>query len=62
MFEVPHRGQQAQAFALGSVFTALDAAKAKLGLETYTLSQTTLEQVFLNIASRQDVEDVVSRD
>ena len=32
-------------------------AKAELGLENYTLSQTTLEQVFLNIASEQEGEE-----
>lgn len=40
-------------FELGQVFKALDDAKSSLGIETYTLSQTTLEQVFLNIASEQ---------
>ena len=40
-------------FALGPVFSALDQAKADLGIESYTLSQTTLEQVFLNISSEQ---------
>ena len=40
-------------FKLGPVFTALDQAKVELGIETYTLSQTTLEQVFLNISTRQ---------
>ena len=44
-------------FALGPVFTALDKAKSELGIETYTLSQTTLEQVFLNISMRQQGED-----
>jgi len=42
---------------LGPVFAALDRAKADVGLETYTLSQTTLEQVFLNIAAEQEDED-----
>jgi len=45
------------AFRLGEVFRALDQAKTALGLESYTLSQTTLEQVFLNIASEQQDED-----
>ena len=44
-------------FKLGPVFTALDDAKGDLGIETYTLSQTTLEQVFLNIAAEQEDED-----
>ena len=50
-------------FALGAVFRALEDAKQTLGLETYTLSQTTLEQVFLNIAARQkDDNDVAAAD
>jgi len=44
-------------FKLGPVFAALDRAKEELGLETYTLSQTTLEQVFLNIAAEQEPDD-----
>ena len=46
-------------FALGPVFSALDQAKADLGIESYTLSQTTLEQVFLNISSEQ-VDDTAA--
>ena len=41
-------------FKLGPVFDTLDRAKKDIGLETYTLSQTTLEQVFLNIAEDQE--------
>jgi ABC-type multidrug transport system ATPase subunit len=51
-----HNGQPRSGgalFKLGPVFSALDEAKAELGLESYTLSQTTLEQVFLNIAAEQ---------
>lgn len=44
-------------FRLGPVFHALDLAKAEIGLESYSLSQTTLEQVFLNIAAEQEDED-----
>jgi len=40
-----------------NVFAALDQAKLELGIETYTLSQTTLEQVFLNISAKQLDED-----
>mmetsp|Transcript_28624 Transcript_28624/g.87596 ORF Transcript_28624/g.87596 Transcript_28624/m.87596 type:complete len:1388 (+) Transcript_28624:205-4368(+) len=56
VFEVGARRSQRSKtalFALGPVFAALDRAKEELGIETYTLSQTTLEQVFLNIASAQ---------
>ena len=37
-------------FALGAAFEALEQVKERLGLESYTLSQTSLDQVFLNIA------------
>jgi hypothetical protein len=40
-------------FELGAAFLALEKAKQTLRLENYSLSQTTLEQVFLNIASEQ---------
>jgi hypothetical protein len=46
-------GGKQELFALGPVFKSLDDAKEGLGIETYTLSQTTLEQVFLNIAAAQ---------
>ena len=49
-------------FALGPVFTALDKAKSELGIETYTLSQTTLEQVFLNNATHVTKDDLFQRD
>ena len=43
--------------ALGQMFRALEAQKALgaagLGVEEYTISQTTLEQVFLSIAKAQ---------
>jgi ABC-type multidrug transport system ATPase subunit len=44
-------------FRLGPVFQALDKAKSDLKLERYSLSQTTLEQVFLNIAEQQEEDD-----
>jgi len=44
-------------FQLSPVFSKLDEAKASMGIENYTLSQTTLEQVFLNIASEQQEEE-----
>jgi len=52
-----HGGYQAfevaAPFALGAAFESLEAAKSALGLESYTLSQTTLDQVFLSIAYAQ---------
>ena len=52
----PDASAAAAAFVLGPTFRALEEAKASLGIETFTLSQTTLEQVFLNISAKQ-VED-----
>ena len=40
----------AQGFALASVFSDFEAAKSSLGLETFTMSQTSLEDVFLRVA------------
>ena len=40
----------AQGFALASVFADFEAAKSSLGLETFTMSQTSLEDVFLRVA------------
>ena len=47
VFEVqPAEGRSRSVpFQLGPIFAALDKAKEELGLENYTLSQTTLEQV-----------------
>ena len=42
---------------MGDAFRALEAAKQERLLDNYSLSQTSLEQVFLNIAARQ-VEDL----
>ena len=53
---LPEAGASSSFFPLGAVFDALEKARSTLGIESYTLSQTTLEQVFLNIAARQ-VED-----
>ena len=62
VFEVGAGGEATEAekaglFKLGPVFAALDQAKLELGIETYTLSQTTLEQVFLRIAKKQKSDE-----
>lgn len=55
-----HGGFQAfeisRGFQLGAAFKALEGAKETLRVESYTLSQTTLDQVFLNIAYKQVIE------
>ena len=48
---------------ISSLFTALEQSKADLGCQYYSVSQTTLDQVFLNIVGKHDVggEDDVGR-
>ena len=41
---------------MAAVFRAFEAAKASLGVETYTLTQTTLEAVFLDIVARAEAD------
>ncbi len=41
---------------IAELFTLLEANKERLGLETYSLSQTSLEQVFLSFAKEQKAE------
>lgn len=45
-------------FSLSQVFGALEREKERLGLEDYSVSQSTLEQVFLSLASGQQQEEV----
>ncbi|KAL9616741.1 MAG: hypothetical protein Q9160_008429 [Pyrenula sp. 1 TL-2023] len=40
-----------------SLFQALEAAKEDLDIEYYSVSQTTLDQVFLNVVGRDDAEN-----
>ena len=55
------KGEGDGMFKLGKVFKALDEAKVTMGVENYTLSQTTLEQAFLNIAAEQQEEEAKVR-
>jgi len=50
-----------QDFALAKVFAAFEEAKTTLGLETFTMSQTSLEDVFLRVAeaNKADVAEQV---
>jgi len=45
-----------QNMSLAAIFGALERAKAELEIEDYAVSQTTLEQVFLQMAKRQDAD------
>ncbi|KAF0306540.1 ATP-binding cassette sub-family A member 5 [Amphibalanus amphitrite] len=41
--------------SLSKGFSEMEAAKQRLGMEEYSLSQTTLEQVFLRFAKEQEM-------
>jgi len=41
---------QEQGFSLGKVFEIVESAKSRFNLQNYTLSQTTLEQIFIKLA------------
>eukprot|EP00656_Telonema_subtile_P039896 TRINITY_DN4497_c0_g1_i4.p1 TRINITY_DN4497_c0_g1~~TRINITY_DN4497_c0_g1_i4.p1 ORF type:complete len:1202 (+),score=309.02 TRINITY_DN4497_c0_g1_i4:2333-5938(+) len=49
--------QMASVSGLAEVFTQLESVKLELGLESYSVGQTTLEQVFLSKASENPPED-----
>ena len=42
---------------ISELFTLIESNKEALNLETYSLSQTTLEQVFLSFARQQRMDD-----
>lgn len=42
---------------IGALFTNLDAHKEELGFEYYSVSQTTLDQVFLSIVGKHHIEE-----
>ncbi len=44
---------------IGYLFYVLEQSKGYLNLETYSLSQTTLEQVFMYFANKQTVTETV---
>lgn len=43
--------------SIAELFTLIEGSKAALNLETYSLSQTSLEQVFLSFAKEQRAEN-----
>jgi ATP-binding cassette subfamily A (ABC1) protein 3 len=47
---------------ISALFTLLEQHKADLGFEYYSVSQTTLDQVFLSIVGKHDVEEEGERD
>lgn len=42
---------------VGALFTLLEAHKEELGFEYYSVSQTTLDQVFLSIVGKHNIEE-----
>ncbi|CAK4964438.1 unnamed protein product [Aphanomyces euteiches] len=50
-----------QTLALSNVFSMIETSKADLSVKEYTVSQTTLEQIFNNFASQQTQETGVAR-
>jgi ATP-binding cassette subfamily A (ABC1) protein 3 len=46
----------ADGHALGAIFGTIEGARSKLGIAEYTVSQTTLEQVFNSFAAQQEEE------
>ena len=43
--------------SIAGLFTLLEENKEELGLEYYSISQATLDQVFLEVVSRHNVEE-----
>lgn len=44
--------------ALSDIFSKFEASKAALGVQEYSVGQTTLEQIFNQFASQQDNPEV----
>eukprot|EP01136_Pigoraptor_vietnamica_P036668 Opistho-1_new@103574 len=49
-------GTQPSRLSLAKVFSTMEAARSEFGIEDYSLSQTTLEQVFIGFAREQPEE------
>ena len=53
----PSRAQGSERSGIGALFVLLEAQKETLGFEYYSVSQTTLDQVFLSIVSKHNIEE-----
>uniref|UniRef100_H2YP10 ABC transporter domain-containing protein n=1 Tax=Ciona savignyi TaxID=51511 RepID=H2YP10_CIOSA len=53
VYKIPQEGMP----SLSKIFSSLEQAKTELGIEEYSFSQSTLEQVFLQFARKQELED-----
>uniref|UniRef100_H2YP12 ABC transporter domain-containing protein n=1 Tax=Ciona savignyi TaxID=51511 RepID=H2YP12_CIOSA len=52
VYKIPQEGMP----SLSKIFSSLEQAKTELGIEEYSFSQSTLEQVFLQFARKQELE------
>lgn len=43
--------------SIASAFSALESNKAHVGIQSYSISQATLEQIFMRFAKKQELED-----
>jgi len=50
-------GRAANISSIGALFTTLESHKEELGFEYYSVSQTTLDQVFLAIVGKHNIEE-----
>mmetsp|Transcript_19382 Transcript_19382/g.36014 ORF Transcript_19382/g.36014 Transcript_19382/m.36014 type:complete len:1964 (+) Transcript_19382:180-6071(+) len=55
-YEVPHTREGGEKLRLSAMFGKLTSEKENLGLQEYSLSQTSLEQIFNKFASTQEEE------
>ena len=44
--------------SLGEIFQAIEQNKQHLKIREYSLSETTLDQIFLHLARKQDEEEI----
>ena len=51
------KDREANRSGIGALFTLLEAHKEELGFEYYSVSQTTLDQVFLTIVGKHNIEE-----
>jgi ATP-binding cassette subfamily A (ABC1) protein 3 len=59
-FKIPdHPATNASSLRLSNVFELVEAAKTRLAIREYSVSQTTLEQIFNAFASQQDADEPV---
>lgn len=58
-FKIHDQSADANSLRLSNVFELVENAKSRLSIREYSVSQTTLEQIFNAFASQQDVDEPV---